>query len=108
MIGERQLRQMKRDATLINIARGRVVDEAALIRALDEGVIGGAVLDVFEQEPLPPESPLWSMPNVIVTPHNSGISPLNMERSMAIFVDNLARFAAGRRMRNVVTAAGFG
>jgi phosphoglycerate dehydrogenase-like enzyme len=107
MIGGPQLRQMKRDATLINIARGRVVDEAALIGALDGGVIGGAVLDVFEQEPLPAESPLWSMPNVIVTPHNSGVSPLNMERSMAIFVDNLARFAGGRRMRNVVTAAGF-
>jgi phosphoglycerate dehydrogenase-like enzyme len=103
MIGERELRTMRRTATLINIARGRVVDEAALVRALEEGWIAGACLDVFEREPLPPESPLWSLPNVIVTPHNAGHSPLNMERSMAIFFDNLARFAGGRKLRNVVT-----
>ena len=106
MIGEPQLRAMKPTATLINIARGRVVQESALIRALNDGWIASACLDVFEREPLPAESPLWSMPNVIVTPHNSGISPLNMERSMAIFIDNLGRFAAGRKLRNMVASAG--
>lgn len=108
LIGERELRAMKPTATLINVARGRVVVEGALIRALQEGWIAGACLDVFTFEPLPESSPLWELPNVIVTPHNSGPSPLNMERAMAIFLDNLARFAAGRRLRNRVTHAGVG
>lgn len=102
LIGERELRSMKRSATLINVARGKVVDEAALARALQDGWIDGACLDVFTWEPLPEESPLWSMPNVFVTPHNSGISPLNMERAMAIFVENLGRSLAGKKLRNVV------
>jgi phosphoglycerate dehydrogenase-like enzyme len=108
LIDERELRAMKPTATLINVARGRVVDEPALVRALREGWIAGACLDVFHMEPLPPDSPLWDMPNVVVTPHNSGFSPLNMERSMAIFLDNLARFAAGKKLRNLVTQAGAG
>jgi phosphoglycerate dehydrogenase-like enzyme len=102
LIGERELRTMKPSATLINIARGKVLDEPALVRALQERWIDGACLDVFTWEPLPDESPLWTMPNVFVTPHNSGISPLNMERAMAIFIDNLARFVAGKPLRNVV------
>jgi phosphoglycerate dehydrogenase-like enzyme len=106
LIGERELRAMKPTATLINVARGRVVDEAALIRALDERWIAAACLDVFTVEPLPETSPLWAMPNVIVTPHNSGPSPLNMGRAMAIFLDNLDRFAHGRKMRNLVLKAG--
>ncbi|MDP9236546.1 MAG: D-2-hydroxyacid dehydrogenase [Chloroflexota bacterium] len=106
LIGERELRAMKPDATLINVARGRVVDEPALVRALEEGWIGGACLDVFAQEPLPESSPLWSLPNVVLSPHNSGFSPLNMARSMAIFLDNLERFTAGKRLRNRVTHAG--
>jgi phosphoglycerate dehydrogenase-like enzyme len=106
LIGESELRAMKPDATLINVARGRVVDEAALVRALEQGWIGGACLDVFEQEPLPESSPLWSMPNVVVTPHNSGFSPLNMERSMAIFLDNLDRLVNKRKMKNRVLRAG--
>jgi phosphoglycerate dehydrogenase-like enzyme len=106
LIGERELRAMKPTATLINVARGRVVDEAALIRALDERCIAAACLDVFTVEPLPETSPLWDMPNVIVTPHNSGPSPLNMGRAMAIFLDNLDRFAHGRKMRNLVLRAG--
>jgi phosphoglycerate dehydrogenase-like enzyme len=108
LIGEQELRAMKPTATLINVARGRVVVEGALIRALQEGWIGGACLDVFTFEPLPESSPLWDLPNVIVTPHNSGPSPLNMERAMAIFLDNLARFAAGKRLRNLVARAGVG
>jgi phosphoglycerate dehydrogenase-like enzyme len=103
LIGERQLRAMKLTATLINVARGKVCDEGALIRALQENWIAGAVLDVFTFEPLPEQSPLWSMPNVIVTPHNSGPSPLNMGRAAEIFLDNLTRFATGKRLRNLVS-----
>ena len=106
LIGERELRDMKPTATLINVARGRVVHEGALIRALQEGWIAGACLDVFTVEPLPESSPLWDMPNVIVTPHNSGPSPLNMGRAMTIFLDNLERFANGRKLRNLVEKAG--
>jgi phosphoglycerate dehydrogenase-like enzyme len=106
LIGAAQLTAMKPTATLINVARGRIIDEAALIEALERGAIAGACLDVFTVEPLPETSPLWSMPNVIVTPHNSGVSPLNMERAMGIFIDNLARFAAGKPLRNRVLEAG--
>jgi phosphoglycerate dehydrogenase-like enzyme len=106
LIGERELRAMKPTATLINVARGRIVDAPALIAALQEGRIAGACLDVFAQEPLPQDSPLWSMPNVIVTPHNSGVSPLNMQRAMDGFIDNLARYVRGRPLRNRVRAAG--
>lgn len=106
LIGERELRAMKPSATLINVARGRIVDESQLIRALEAGWIGGACLDVFTWEPLPETSPLWTMPNVIVTPHNSGVSPLNMERAMAIFIDNLARIVSGKPLRNRVRDVG--
>ncbi len=106
LIGERELRAMKPSATLINVARGRIVDESQLIRALEDGWIAGACLDVFTREPLPETSPLWSLPNVIVTPHNSGVSPLNMERAMAIFIDNLARFVADKPLRNRVRDVG--
>ena len=102
LISERELRAMKPTATLINVARGRVCDEGDLMRALQEGWIAGAALDVFHFEPLPEQSPLWSLPNVIVTPHNSGMSPRNMARMMEIFLDNLARFAAGKPLRNRV------
>jgi len=106
LIDERALRRMKPTATLINVARGRVVDEPALIRALQQGSIAGACLDVFAAEPLPPESPLWDMPNVIVTPHNSAVSPLNMDRAMAVFIDNLARLVQRKPLRNRVRRAG--
>jgi len=102
LIGEDELRAMKPTATLINVARGRIVDEAALITALREDWIAGACLDVFATEPLPAASPLWSLPNAIVTPHNSGYSPLNNARAMAIFLDNLGRFVRGEPLRNVV------
>jgi phosphoglycerate dehydrogenase-like enzyme len=106
LIGERELRAMKPTATLINVARGRIVDEAWLVRALEEGWIGGACLDVFTVEPLPETSPLWRMPNVIVTPDNSGVSPLNMERAMGAFIDNLARYVVGKPLRNRVRSVG--
>ena len=102
LIGERELQTFRPHAWLINISRGRVVDEPALIRALTENSIGGACLDVFEQEPLPASSELWSLPNVIITPHNSGWSPLNLERGSQLFIDNLDRFVAGRPLRNRV------
>ena len=105
LIGEPELRAMRPNAWLINVSRGRVVQEATLVRALKEGWIGGACLDVFEQEPLPEESELWSLPNVIVTPHNSGWSPLNLERGTEVFLDNLRRFVAGRPLRNRVRAS---
>ncbi|MFN8556681.1 MAG: NAD(P)-dependent oxidoreductase [Dehalococcoidia bacterium] len=86
----------------INVARGAVVDEPALIAALKEGVIAGAALDVFEQEPLPPESPLWDMENVVVTPHFSAGSDRYDERTADIVCENLRRFLAGEPLRNIV------
>ncbi|WP_258360325.1 D-2-hydroxyacid dehydrogenase [Moorella sulfitireducens (nom. illeg.)] len=92
MIDEKKLKCMKRSAFLINVARGPVVDEAALIKALEEGTIAGAGLDVFEIEPLPADSPLWKMPNVIITPHCAADSPMYMDRAFKVFCDNLKRF----------------
>lgn len=91
---------MRSDAWLINVSRGQVVDEDALVRALEARSIAGACLDVFRQEPLPADHALWSLSNVVITPHNSGFSPRNMERATEIFVDNLSRFASGRPLRN--------
>ncbi|MBN1246588.1 MAG: D-2-hydroxyacid dehydrogenase [Anaerolineae bacterium] len=102
LIDAEALRQMRPDAVLINIARGAIVDEAALVAALQEGIIGGAALDVFEQEPLPPSSPFWGMPNVLVTPHNSWSTPQLRTREAALFLDNLARYVHGQPLRNVV------
>ncbi len=102
MIGERELRAMKPTAYLVNIGRGDTVQESALIRALREGWIAGAGLDVFETEPLPVDSPLWEMKNVIITSHYAGITPHYHERAMAIFLDNLQRYRAGEPLRNVV------
>lgn len=104
-VGERELRAMKPTAYLVNIARGEVVDEAALVRALQEGWIAGAGLDVFEQEPLPADSPLWKLDNVILTPHVSGFSPHYDERAIEIFVENLRRYIEGRPLLNVVDVA---
>jgi phosphoglycerate dehydrogenase-like enzyme len=102
MIGERELRAMKSSAYLVNIGRGGTVDEPALIRALQEGWIAGAGLDVFADEPMPATSPLWDMDNVIVTAHYAGMTPEYDERAMAIFLDNLQRYQAGEPLRNVV------
>ncbi len=102
MIGEPELRSMKPAAVLINIARGAVIDEEALTRALKEGWIAGAALDVFEREPLPADSELWQLPNVLLTPHVSGGTPRYMERAIELFCDNLHRHLEGRTLRNVV------
>ena len=93
---------MKSTAYFINIARGAVVDEEALIKALKEGWIAGAALDVFEKEPLPPESPLWEMPNVIITPHIAGSSDRYMERAMKVVNENLRRYLQGEPLINIV------
>jgi phosphoglycerate dehydrogenase-like enzyme len=102
LIGEPQLRAMKPTAYLFNIGRGGTIDEVALIRGLREGWIAGAGLDVFAKEPLPADSPLWRMENVLITAHYAGATPHYNERAMAIFLDNLRRYRAGAPLRNVV------
>ena len=102
MIGAEQLQQMAEGAWLINIARGRLLDEVALRRALEAGSIGGAVLDVFNEEPLPPDSPLYGAPNAILTPHTSWSSDRVVDRSLELFAANLRRFVAGEPLHNVV------
>jgi phosphoglycerate dehydrogenase-like enzyme len=102
LIGENELRQMKPSAYLINIARGSVIDETALIRALQEERIAGAGLDVFEREPLPSDSPLWDMRNVVITPHFAGMTPHYSTRVIEIFCDNLRRYQRNEPLRNVV------
>lgn len=105
LIGREQLGLMKPEAVLINVARGSIVDEAALIEALQEGRLRGAGLDVFAKEPLPPGSPLWEMPNVLVTPHVSAVSPRYWQRETELIVENLGRYLAGRPLLNVVDKA---
>ena len=102
LIGADQLTRMREDAWLINIARGRLIDELALRRALDAGWIGGAVLDVFSEEPLSPDSPLYGTPNLVITPHTSWASDRVIERTVDLFVENLRLYAAGETLRNLV------
>lgn len=101
-IDARALRRMKPSAYLINVARGEVVVEKDLVQALQEGWIAGAGLDVFAEEPLPPDSPLWELPNVIITPHIAGLLRDYDARAAALFRDNLRRFAAREPLLNVV------
>lgn len=103
LLGPAQLALMKPPAWLINIARGSMIDEPALIRALQDGKIAGACLDVFVQEPLPADSPLWDMPNVYIAPHNSpGWTAGLRERQKALFLANLGRFSRGEPLENAV------
>lgn len=101
LIGEAELHMMRPNAYLINVARGRVIDEVALIRALREQWIAGAGLDVVEEEPLPTNSPLFTLPNVILTPHISGESVHYDERLTQLFADNLQRYRSGQPLRNL-------
>ena len=96
LIGEAVLSAMKPSAVLVNIARGGVVDEAALLAALTRGGIAGAALDVFAEEPLPRAHPFWEMPNVIVTPHTAGMNVDYVQRALPIILDNIRAFRAGR------------
>lgn len=102
MIGEAEFRAMKESAYIINIARGPIIQEDMLVKALQEGWIAGAGLDVFEQEPLPPDSPLWEMNNVVITPHIAGATPFYVDRLIEIFTENLRRYQAGEPLMNVV------
>jgi len=102
MIDEKELRLMKPNAYLINVSRGAVVDNAALIKALTEGWIAGAGLDVFEKEPLPEDSEFWKLGNVIVTPHISGSTPYYADRVTQIFCKNLVRYLEGKPLVNLV------
>jgi phosphoglycerate dehydrogenase-like enzyme len=97
-----RLARMKPGARFINVGRGELVDEPALVSHLQSGHIAGAGLDVFAVEPLPEDSPLWSMPNVIVTPHSSGASPKSALRAEKIFVENFRKYVNGQALRNEV------
>jgi phosphoglycerate dehydrogenase-like enzyme len=102
MIGRHELARLRPHAVLVNLGRGGLVDEAALVEALRTGRLAGAALDVFEREPLPATSPLWGMPQAIVTPHVSGLGPRYWERSVELFDRNLSAFLARRPLENVV------
>jgi phosphoglycerate dehydrogenase-like enzyme len=102
MIGEPELARMKPSAYLINVARGTIIDEPALIEALRRRAIAGAALDVTEKEPLPPESPLWKLDNVFITPHVSAASENLWERQAELLLENLERWFSGRELLNQV------
>ncbi len=101
-LGAREIAAMRPGAYIVNIGRGEVIDESALIEALKAGKIGGAGLDVFEKEPLPKESPIWDLENVILTPHMSGANRGYMDKACALFADNIRRFVAGQPLLNLV------
>ncbi|HXS71754.1 MAG TPA: D-2-hydroxyacid dehydrogenase [Patescibacteria group bacterium] len=108
MINADTLAMIKPGSWLINVARGRLIDERALLRALRDGPLGGAVLDTFREEPLPALSSFYELPNVIVTPHTAWSSGRVLDRSVDLFCDNLRRFATGEPLLNVVDpAAGY-
>ncbi len=102
LFGTRQFQKMRREAVLINIGRGAIVNLDELVASLAAGEIAGAGLDVFETEPLADEHPLWKFPNVILTPHVAGQSPRIAERHLAVLEDNVRRFASGKPLVNVV------
>jgi phosphoglycerate dehydrogenase-like enzyme len=105
LIGEREFAQMKPSARLINVGRGSLLDEAALIRALASGKLGGAALDVTETEPLPPESPLWKAPNLMITPHTSAVSDRLWHRETALLLELLELWFSGKELFNQVNFA---
>jgi phosphoglycerate dehydrogenase-like enzyme len=102
MIGAEQLRQLKRGAYVLQMSRGGIVNESALVDALEEGHLGGAGMDVTETEPLPVGDPLWTAPNVIITPHASAGSKLTWDLVWSILSENLGRFVRGEPLLNVV------
>ncbi|MBJ7601227.1 MAG: D-2-hydroxyacid dehydrogenase [Candidatus Nephthysia bennettiae] len=104
-IGSQELRSFKQGAWLVNVGRGATTEEQAVLEAVREGRLGGAAIDAWTEEPLPPDHPAWTMANVIVSPHVSGSSPLNNERTLTLFVDNLRRFVNGEDLRNRVDLA---
>ncbi|MFM7140659.1 MAG: D-2-hydroxyacid dehydrogenase [Alphaproteobacteria bacterium] len=106
LVDARRLALLPPGARFVNVARGGLVDEPELIRALADGRVGGAYLDVFAEEPLPASSPLWEMPNVLVTPHDAGASAGNADRVAGIFLDNLGRWLRGEPLPGEVVRAG--
>ncbi len=104
LIGDAEFALMKAGAYLINVARGSVVDERALVAALQRGQLKGAALDVFEQEPLPPASPLFALPNVLLTPHIAGVSSGYHARITEYFAQNLEQYLAGQPLQNVISS----
>jgi phosphoglycerate dehydrogenase-like enzyme len=102
MLGAEQIAALPPGAVIINIGRGQVIDEAAMIEALRSGRLGGAALDVFESEPLPADNPLWELPNVLVSPHSASTSDRENGRITELFCDNLRRYIAGEPLRNVL------
>ncbi len=101
MINASALAVMKPHACLVDVSRGGIINHEALIKALQENRLGGAALDVFPEEPLPAESPLWHLPNVIITPHISGNSPAYDARAVELFTENLARYIEGLPLYNL-------
>ncbi len=95
-------RKMKPTAGFINVARGPIINEADLVRALEEKAIGWAALDVFQKEPLPGDSPLWTAPNLMITPHHAASSPRYMERAIALFIENLRHYPRTETMKNII------
>jgi len=102
MIGREQFAAMTKDGYLINVGRGPLVQETALIEALRERKIAGAGLDVFDQEPLPAESPLWDLENLLITPHTAGMTGKLWERHYALFSENLRRYLRGQPLLSIV------
>ena len=102
LIGTKEIALLNGGAIIINVARGKIVDEAALITAIQSGHLGGAVLDVFESEPLDRASPLWSLPNVIISPHSAGVRPDHWDEVIDLFSENLRRFQRGEPLLNMV------
>jgi phosphoglycerate dehydrogenase-like enzyme len=102
MFGEAAFQAMKPSAFLVNIARGEICNESALVRAIEENQIAGAALDVFHQEPLSPNHPLWHLPNVFISPHTAGLTPEYDARAATIFEENLRRYLLGEPLYNVI------
>jgi phosphoglycerate dehydrogenase-like enzyme len=100
LIGARELAALRPAAIVVNVARGQVIDEPALVQALSEGRLAGAALDVFEKEPLPPDSPLWALPNVLVSPHSASTIAGENARIVDIFLENLGRYLDGSPLCN--------
>ncbi len=105
LMGATEIAKMKRGARLINVGRGSLLDEAALLRALESGVLGGAAIDVAKLEPLPAESPLWKAPNLLITPHTSGVSDRLWDRQAGVLLELLERWFDGRELFNRVDFA---
>ena len=102
MIGRAEFAAMKPTTVLVNVGRGRLVDEGALVEALSTNRIGGAAIDAFEREPVPPDHPLWTLPNVLLTPHIAAFGSDYWKPAVELFLENVARFTAGKPLLNLV------